>query len=157
MKVIIIYDTVFNNTKKVAESMASELETNNEVVLTQVNNASKHNLNEFDMIILGSPTRAFNPTKPISSYINSIKVEDITGKSVLLFDTRISAHDVNSKVFNVFEKRFGYATDTMTKKLTKKDADILDTKGFFVSGNEGPMNDGEFEKAQEWVSSFVNK
>ncbi|MDD4346819.1 MAG: hypothetical protein PHZ11_08045 [Desulfitobacteriaceae bacterium] len=71
---------------------------------------------------------------------------------VLAFDTRISAKDTNSKVLNVFIKVFGYAAEPIGEKLQKKGGNLIaPPEGFFVKDSEGPLKEGELERAANWV------
>ncbi len=51
---------------------------------------------------------------------------------------------------------FGYAADPIQKKLKSKGGvSIIKPEGFFVNGNEGPLFEGEIEKAQNWTKDII--
>jgi len=151
MKIVIIYDSVFGNTQKLAEEMGEVLK-GNKVDILKPAQATSSIIEKADVVIVGSPTRAFNPTKEISAFLKSIPAKYLKGKKALAFDTRMNIEEMNSKVFNFFEKVFGYAGENIEKSLMKKGADmLLPHEGFFVKDSEGPLADGELERAKNWV------
>lgn len=151
MKILIVYDSIFGNTMKIAKAIKESLK-GEEITLGRPKELKKGIIGEVDAIIAGSPTRAFKPTKKITKFLNSIHPKDISGKNALAFDTRISKDDVNSKVFNTFEKMFGYAGDSIEKILAKKGAIIAAShEGFCVKESEGPLKDGELDRAEKWA------
>lgn len=142
MKKIVIYDSYFGNTKAIAEVIAEEL--NCECIKVQIFNEDV--VNNYDLVVLGSPTRAFRPTKEIESLAKLIKGR---GTKVALFDTRADEADEHPKVLKWMMKKFGYSNDTLEKNLRKKHVPIIIYSGeFFVKDKEGPLKDEEIEKAK---------
>jgi len=153
MKTLVLYDSVFGNTKKVAESMAGAFKKA-DVKLVGVADFTAQDAEAADVLLVGSPTRAFNPTPTMTGVLKSLP--NLKGKKALVFDTRSDKADLDSKTFNFFEKVFGYAADKMAKTLRKKGAELLaDPTGFFVADAEGPMKDGEIQRAADWASAAV--
>ena len=55
-------------------------------------------------------------------------------------------------------KRMGYADAVIAKLLVKKGGQLLEpTQGFFVEESEGPLEDGELERAAEWAKKLLSK
>ena len=48
----------------------------------------------------------------------------------------------------------GYADKKIGNLLKAKGARVLDSAGFFVVDSEGPMVDGEIERAQRWIKGL---
>jgi hypothetical protein len=70
---------------------------------------------------------------------------------VAVFDTRIALETIKSKVFRFMVNTGGYAASTMAKQLAKKHASVIASpEGFLVTGEEGPLKEGELERAAEW-------
>jgi len=105
-----------------------------------------------DLIIVGSPTRVFKPTKAIMYFLNKIPLNGLKGVKVAVFDARISTADVNSRFLNILVKLFGYASKPIAYKLEKKGGTlIISPEGFFVKESEGPLKDGDLERAVDWT------
>ncbi len=152
MKIIVLYDSVFGNTKLVAEEIAKA--AGKSAKLVSAADFKTEDAADADFIVVGSPTRAFNPTPAMSGVLKTLP--NLSGKTALVFDTRSDKADLNSKAFNFFEKAFGYAAEKMAKALKKKGAILADLPtGFFVADAEGPMKDGELKRAAEWAKKNI--
>ena len=77
------------------------------------------------------------------------------GTKVAAFDTRIPAEDTGSWVFKLFSKQFGYAAKPIAEKLQKKGGELIaPPEGFVVVASEGPLKEGELERAIEWAATI---
>jgi len=152
MKVLIVYDSIFGNTEKIALAISNSLGSKENVETFQVSAIKSEQLVELSLLIVGSPTRAFRPTKAITNFLKKISSNGLKGVKVAAFDTRISPADVNSRFLNILVKLFGYAAKPIADKLEKKGGElIISPEGFYVKGTEGPLKDGELERAADWV------
>ncbi len=68
------------------------------------------------------------------------------------FDTRLTQSNIDgTPVLPYFVKIFGYAAEPIGKELQKKGGElVLPAEGFYVEGTEGPLVQGELERAGEW-------
>lgn len=149
MKSLVIYDSYFGNTEKVANVIGAELDT----IPTHVKKFKNSQLEGIDLLVVGSPTRAFNPSVNIKNFLNNLP--NIEGIKVGAFDTRIEAEKAPSKILRFLVKIFGYAAKPILKKLEKRGGEkVLEPIGFYVDDTEGPLREGEIEKAKEWISSI---
>jgi flavodoxin len=83
----------------------------------------------------------------VADLMNKISESVIKGKKVAAFDTRIPTKIV---------KIFGFAADRIAKNLKDKGANlVVPAEGFFVNGKEGPLKDGEQERASAWAKTLV--
>jgi flavodoxin I len=59
---------------------------------------------------------------------------------------------VNSRLLTVFVNLFGYAAQPIARGLQKKGGKLVGTpEGFFVKDKEGPLEEGELERAAGWA------
>ena len=65
MKTLVIYDSVFGNTEKVALAIAAALQT----TATPVRQVTAEQVRGLDVLVVGSPTRGFRPTEGISKLL----------------------------------------------------------------------------------------
>lgn len=71
----------------------------------------------------------------------------IEGTNVAAFDTRLPAKWV---------RIFGYAAGRIGDSLTRKGGKLaVPPEPFFVEGTEGPLKEGELERAAGWVEKIV--
>jgi hypothetical protein len=71
---------------------------------------------------------------------------------VAAFDTRIVLETIDSKALRFLVDKGGYAANTIAKTLEKKGGQLAaPPEGFFVTGEQGPLKDGELEHAADWA------
>ena len=58
MKTLVIYDSIFGNTEKVAQAIATALDT----TAQPVGQVTSVVLTDLDLLVIGSPSRSFRPT-----------------------------------------------------------------------------------------------
>jgi flavodoxin len=156
MKTLVVYDSFFGNTKQVALAISDGLASEGSCETLHVSNATPEHLKGLDVLIVGSPTRAFRPTKLITDFLNSIPKDGLKGIRVAAFDTRISTADVRSRFLSTMVGLFGYAAKPIADKLAKKGGTLIaQPEGFFVNGSEGPLKDNELKRASTWVKSAI--
>ncbi len=157
MKVWVIYDSVFGNTKQVALAMGNALGSQRDVSVLWVGDVKPEHLG-VNVLIVGSPTRAFSPTPAIKKFLASIPKQGLRGITVAAFDTRIALSDVDSRVLPAFVRIFGYAAKPIADRLTKKAGELrFPPEGFFVQGTEGPLKAGELERAADWAKQILRE
>ncbi len=145
MKALIVYDSVYGNTEKIARAIASAIP--GEVNVIKASQASPSDLESVDVLIVGSPTQGFRATKEVQAFIDNIPEGALKGVKVLAFDTRMSAAD-SGRVAGLFIKMGGYAAARIAKALEEKGGNTAaPPEGFLVKGREGPLKEGEEERA----------
>jgi len=151
MKVLIVYESFFGNTEKIALAMSKALGAH-KVGTVRASEVKPERLAGLGLLLVGSPTRAFRPTKAVTSFLNSIPRNGLNGVRVAAFDTRNSEADINSRLLKVLVSVFGYAAKPISDKLVKKGGVlVIPPEGFFVKGSEGPLKEGELERAAGWA------
>ncbi|MFH1367208.1 MAG: flavodoxin family protein [Patescibacteria group bacterium] len=152
MNILIVYDSQFGNTEKIAKAMAEALTPSapsNGAKLIRAGEAKIADLENIDLLIIGSPTQAGRPLPSVKGFLNKIPADGLKNIKVASFDTRM-------KFF--FIKIFGYAADRMAKVLQSKGGNlVVPPMGFIVSEKEGPLKEGELERAAEWAKDIINK
>ena len=151
MKALVIYDSAFGNTERVARAMGEAI--GGEV--RKVTDVQRGQLTDLDVLIVGSPTQKFQPLPAIKKFLRSVPNQALDGVRVAAFDTRIALADVDSAILNVFIKLFGYAAKPIADRLKKKGGELaMPPEGFYVEGTEGPLKEGELERAKAWVKQI---
>lgn len=145
MKSYVIYDSYFGNTEKIAKAIGQELRA--EVVnVKDIEIGSAKNL---DLLVVGSPTRAFQASPAIKSFLGKLPAGFLKGVKVAAFDTGISEADTPVKILKLGIKYFGYAAARISKQLKAKGGEeIIEPIGFFVTDTKGPLKDKELTRAK---------
>jgi flavodoxin len=151
VKTMVIYDSVFGNTEKIAQSVAAALQT----TATPVTLVTAEQVRRLDLLIVGSPTRGFRPTEGISKFVGAFPKNHLANIRVAAFDTRIVLETINSKALRFLVDKGGYAAVTIAKTLEKKGGKLAARpEGFLVTGEQGPLKEGELERAAGWARKF---
>ena len=146
MKALIVYDSVYGNTEKIAKAVAEAITPSNEVKVLRVGEANPSELASVNLLIVGSPTHAGRPVPAVQDFLKKIPELSLKGISVAAFDTRIS-----KKIVGVF----GYAAGRIAGNLKKKGGTLIASpEGFFVTGGQGPLREGELERAAGWAKGI---
>jgi len=154
MKILVIYDSVFGNTERIAREIGKAL--GSEVPVILVGKVTPADLSGLDVLLVGSPTRGFKPTPAITGFIEALPANSLKGVRVSAFDTRIPLETIKSRLFRAIVKRGGYADKIIAESLVRKGGELaLPTGGFFVTASEGPLQKGELERAAEWAKGIL--
>jgi len=145
MKTLIVYDSVYGNTEKIAKAIGDAI--TGEVKVLRVGEVNSSELKVFDLLIVGSPTQGGRPTRAIQDFLNKVSEPTIRGINVAAFDTRFSTRLV---------RIFGYAAGRIADSLKRNGGTlIVSPEGFFVKATKGPLKEGEVERAASWAKVIV--
>lgn len=153
MKALVLYESFFGNTQKIAEAVAKGL-TNYEVSVLNVKDFKNEMLNGIDLFIVGSATRAFRPCELTKAMLKNLPENSLKGKKIAAFDTRLNVNKAPG-ILKVLARFFGFAAEPIQKSLTKAGGEsVLNPEGFWVKESEGPLAEGELEKATKWAQEI---
>lgn len=145
MKTCIAYDSVHGNTEKIARAMGDSI--GGEVLVVRAGEVKESE--SCDLFIVGGPTHAGRPTPPIGDLLKRIPDGALEGTSVAAFDTRVPKKWV---------RLFGFAAPKIAGKLKGKGGRVMaEPEGFFVEDTEGPLREGELERAAVWARAIADK
>ena len=153
MNVTIVYDSVFGNTATIAREIAGALAADHAVRLVPVSEAKALAADGIDLLIVGSPTRGFRPTPAIDEFAGGPLSGH--GHRAAVFDTRLDAEEIHPAPLRWVINAGGYAAQRIAQDLERNGFTIADSAGFLVTGTEGPLKDGEVERAKGWARSLV--
>lgn len=153
MNILIIYDSLYGNTEKVAQKIAEGISAGNRIQLKRVDSSKPPDVKQVDMIIVGSPTHGGRPTQAIQEFLQNLP--DIMDKTVAAFDTRFSEKD-HGPGLKLLMKIIGFAAEKIAGKLTAKGGTLLlPPEGFIVKDKKGPLKNGESERAISWAKKLL--
>ncbi len=135
-KAIVIFDTVFGNTEKIAKALASGMEKHGvKIDCVKVDEVDINKLDEYDLLAIGGPTHMHGVSKPMKAFLEKLRSVDIKGKKAFAFDTKVEAWWAGSAGKGI-EKRL----KKMRLSLVKPHSSAI------VTGREGPLEEGSEEK-----------
>lgn len=142
MKALVIYDSKFGNTMKVAQVIADSLQAYGEVGMTSVAEAQPDQFGGYDLLVAGCPTQGHGISPAFQSLLEAVPAGSLKGETALVFDTR----------YQMPRWLTGSAATQLVQKLKELGcAQVAPPESFFVSAKEGPLVEGELERAAEWV------
>ena len=152
MKSLVIYDSVYGNTEKIAQAIGKSLKAG----VVSIKQVKTEDFKGIELLLVGSPTQAFNMLPAVKTWLKSLPKGSLTGMKVAAFDTRMDVKKVNNVFLTFMESIFGYAAEKIGKVLIKKGGiQLVKPEGFMVEGSEGPLHDGELERAEQWASKLA--
>lgn len=152
MKAMVVYDSAYGNTEKVAQAIGQALGGPEEVPVVRAAEVRPEQLAGLTLLVVGSPTQKFRPLPAVSAFLKGIPKDGLKGVRVAAFDTRVTEQAVQAVgILSFFVKIFGYAAEPIAERLQKKGGTpAVPPAWFYVSDTEGPLLDGELERAAEW-------
>ncbi len=155
MKGLVVYDTSYGNTKKIAETIAETLkESGIEVDLCHVKDVKKPSAKDYDFLALGSPTRFGTMSFAIRSFLGKVKSEEWMNKPFTAFDTENPENVERARA----EKKEWSAAEKIAEKLTEKKMNqLLPVLKALVIGQKGPLVDGEIERTKGYAKELATK
>ncbi len=157
MKALVAYDSAYGNTEQIARAIGRALGSEQDVETLRVGDVTPQKLQGISVLVVGSPTQKFSPTAATNALLKRIPNDGLRGVKVAAFDTRITEAEVERiKILAFFVRIFGYAAEPIASKLQKKGGDLaVVPEGFYVGGTEGPLLDGELERAAAWARKIA--
>lgn len=151
MKVLIVYDSAYGNTAEIAWALKKAIEPPNTVTLSLAKDARTADLQDADLLAVGSPTQGGRPTQPVQDYINSMTPTALSGKRVVAFDTRFAKGE-HGFWLGLLMRVIGFASPRIAKGLQAKGGElVMPPLGFIVEDKEGPLKKYELEHAAAWM------
>jgi flavodoxin len=148
MHTLVLVDSEFGNTYRLAETIAGELRSAGQVDVINVRApASESQLpTDLDMVIVGGPTQVHGVSKPLTDYLDALPPRIFANLACASFDTRVRGWPLLT----------GAASGGISKRLNKMGAHrVMPPESFLVAGKEGPLLDGELERARTWAKHLV--
>jgi len=143
MKALIVYDSAYGNTERIAQAIGAAL--NGEITVRRAGDVKAADLESVDLLIVGSPTQGGRPTKPVQDFLKGLSKP----AKAAAFDTRARIK---------WAAVFGYAGPRIATSLRERGmALVAPAEAFYVKGKEGPLEDGEADRATEWARRLQEK
>ena len=150
MKGIVVYDTSYGNTKKIAETIAETLkESGIDVDIFHVKTVKKFSAKDYSFLVLGSPTRFGTMSLTIRSFLGKVKEEEWMNKPFTAFDTE-NPENMERKEYSAGEK-------IAAKLIDKKMNQLLPVLKAAVFGQKGPLKEGEIERTKDYARDLATK
>jgi flavodoxin len=139
MSIQVIYDTEYGNTERIARAIAQGIGEGARV--DRVDDATRVEPG-VSLLVIGGPTQGHGTSPTMGTFLQ--RLPELEGVAVAAFDTRLTWPKLLS----------GAASDRIAKALRQHGGRLVaGPESFLVTGREGPLVDGELERATSWGQS----
>jgi flavodoxin len=146
MNTLVIYDSLYGNTREIAEIIASVFSRYGQNRIVAASEVSDHDFAGINLVAFGGPTQKHGLSPIIETLLDRTQPERLSGITAVSFDTRMH--------FNSWLS--GSAADRIAKRLRRYGvALLLPPESFFVKGAEGPLEQGEQVRAAAWARTIM--
>lgn len=153
MKTLIIYDSAYGNTAKIADRLAAAFKNHEEVKTSMVTEFNPEDLTAAELLVVGPPTQGGRPTQNIQEFMHDLPHNALKNKLVAAFDTRFAMKE-HGFGLRVLMKTIGFAAPKIADDLKTKGGKLIqEPEGFIVEDKEGPLKNGETERATMWMNT----
>jgi hypothetical protein len=167
MRALVVYESIYGNTRAIAEAIAEGLAPAGEVDVRPVQEADDEGV---DLLVVGGPTHMHGMTSSLSRRMavkageeDGVPIEPGAreeqglrqwlrkrssgeGRPAAAFDTRGDASP----------KLTGMAARGIARRLHGADFRLVaDPESFLVEDSEGPLAEGELERARSWGATLA--
>lgn len=161
MKSVVVYESMFGNTERIAQAIAAGLREAGEVKLGTVDALSPDEVRDATLLVAGGPTHAhgmarrnaheaiagersyrrYGPVQPGHESLRGwIERLTVAPARAAVFDTR----------FNKPMLITGSAAKKIAARLERKGYSVIEARSFFVETTGGPLAESESDRALEW-------
>ena len=156
MNALVVYDSQYGNTERIARIIAGQLGTPRLVAAAHVDIVDPF---DCDVLVIGGPTQLHRVSPALESLIDAMPGESLKGLPVVAFDTRYRMPRMLS----------GSAAAWIANHLRQRGAHILvSPESFFIERDTPPKGDkrrhemehlelGEEERAAEWACDVYER
>ena len=160
-RALVVYESMFGNTEKVADAVARGLRLEGvDTGLVEVGAAPAVLREGLDLLVVGAPTHAFSLSRPstradavrqgaraertsrgLREWLDALQYDAARAPVLAAFDTRVTKVRWLPKA----------AGPTAARLARKRGLSTIEKPvGFLVDGLQGPLVDGELERAVAW-------
>lgn len=167
MRALVVYESMFGNTQRVAEAIGEGLRERYEVEVREVGqlDVAGPELEGVDLLVVGGPIHAWSMTRANTREGARQEAEGVaivsTGHGIREFlrelhDANPDQHAVAATFDTAIQTRWfpvGSAAKPAAKQLSKHGYPLVaKPEHFYVTDKQGPLVEGELERARAWAS-----
>jgi hypothetical protein len=169
MKVVVVYESLYGNTRQIAEAVAEGLGEAADVELHPVAETAPADVEGADLLVVGGPTHVHGmsskrsregavedakkkPDAQLQPDVSGPALRDwfdglgtAPGGRAAAFDTRLDKPKVIT----------GSASKGIAQRLRRHGYQVVGDESFIVTGSPGPLLEGERERAREWGKALA--
>jgi flavodoxin len=161
MRALVVYESMFGNTRTIAEAIADGTGSLCMVETVEVSGAPAVIGDDIDLLIVGGPTHQFGMSREASRSDAARRADRaLVSRGVGIREWLAGVDRTAPVMATAFDTRmseprwlrlFGSAAGRIEKRLKRLGFTVgLPAEHFHVTGMQGPLLDGEIQRAREW-------
>ena len=163
-RALVVYESMFGNTREVAEAVADGLSQRMDVDLCEVTQSTAAEVADRDLVVVGAPTHAFSLSRP-STRVDARRQGATHGSGERGLREWLAGLPAGSgQVFATFDTKVdftrrlpGSAAHKATRLVRGRGYRTLDSETFRVLGTPGPLMKGEVGRARRWGDELARR
>lgn len=167
MKILVVYESLWGNTRAIAEAIAEGVRDRAEAAVVPVARVDRAALESVDLVVVGGPTHVHGMTSRMSrrGAVDDARKKGLPeptvdgtglrewfdaldpgmGRHAAAFDTRIGKPKILT----------GSAAQGIAHRLRRHGYTLVGEESFIVDDTAGPLRDGERARARDWGRGLV--
>jgi flavodoxin len=155
IKGIVIYDTSYGNTKKVAETIVETLKASGiDAEISHIREVKKLIASDYGFLVIGSPTRFGTMSLAMKGFLGKLKGGEWANKPFVAFDTENPENIEKARLQN---KEWSAGEKIADRLKEKKMNQLLPVLKASVIGMKGPLVEGEVDRARGYATELASK
>lgn len=143
MKSLVLFESAFGNTERIARAIFQNLGKYGEATLMHATEASSAAIDQYDLLVIGSPTQYRKASPTMRGWLEGLPYKGLSGFVCAVYDTR----------YDQPLWRSGSAGRMLGRQVQKLGGVMLvEPESFFVSSGAGELLPGELERVSTWVN-----
>lgn len=142
MEAVVVYASQYGNTRLIAEAIGRGLGPGAQVL--EASSFSPSRLGPGSLLVVGSPIVGWKPLEGLGAWLDALAPGALDGVRTAAFDTRVKLFihgDAAKKIEHALEAAGAVRAAEPT--------------WYYVKGTEGPLLEGEVERAEAWRSELA--
>lgn len=158
MKAVVIYESLWGNTQAVAKAIAEGIGP--DALALSTAEATSEVVGGAELIVAGAPLQAFSlPTEKVRARIDSAgdPKPELLAPTLRSWLEQLPLGHGRSAAFDTKLRWLpGSAANVIDRELTRVGyVPVLKAEHFLVEGRNGPLRDGEIERARRWGAAVA--
>jgi Flavodoxin domain len=165
LRAVVVYESIYGNTRAVAEAIAAGLGEHADVAALPVVDAAADIMQGAHLVVVGGPTHMHGLSTCLSRRMAArAAAEDkhvvvdphaTDGPGLRAWLSQLAGAELRAAAFDTRIDRSAVLTGSAARGIARRlrsrgCALVVDPESFFVEDNEGPLADGEAARAREW-------
>jgi hypothetical protein len=164
MRALVVHESMWGNTRRVAEAIGGALAARMEVRVGDVAEVAAGDAASYDLLVVGAPTHAFSLSRPTTRASAHEQGAPTTASTTGLREWIADLPAATGAVVACFDTRAdrvrnlpGSAAHKARRMLRRAGWTVVAEDSFYVGDREGPLVTGETERAAAWARGLAER